>query len=62
MSFSGYLSCNCGAADCDAVTIVDEIHSEDQARRVAQDRGWDRDVVAGNTLDFAPGHTWERAA
>ena len=62
MSFIGYLSCSCGAADCDAVTLVDDIHTDEQARRVAQDRGWTRDVIGGNTIDLAPGHTWERAA
>lgn len=62
MTFTGYLSCNCGAPDCDAVTIVDEIHTDEQARRVAQDRGWDRDVIGGDTVDVAPGHRLERAS
>jgi hypothetical protein len=41
---------------------VDEIHTDEQARRQAQDRGWERDTIGGNTVDLAPGHTWERAA
>jgi hypothetical protein len=56
MSFAAIITCNC-SPECDAVAIVDEVHTDTEARRVLQDRGWDRDTVDGTTVDAAPGHT-----
>ncbi|MDF3046717.1 MAG: hypothetical protein K0R30_2945 [Ornithinibacter sp.] len=59
-SFVG-LTCNC-CEDCDAVTLVDDAHTDTEARIAAHRRGWDCDTVGGNTVDLAPGHTLRGAA
>lgn len=57
------LTCNCGAADCDDVILVDDAHSDTEARIAAYRKGWDCDTLpGGTTVDFAPGHTWVSAA
>ena len=61
MSFAAVITCNCGP-ECDAVAIVDNVHTDYEARVVTHRRGWDCDTVGGNTLDVAPGHHLGRAA
>lgn len=59
-SFIG-LQCNC-SPECDAVAIVDEVHTDTEARVVLHRRGWDCDTVGGNTFDTAPGHVLDGTA
>ena len=55
------ITCDCTERCIEAV-FADDAHTRTEARVIAHRKGWTADVVGGNTIDLAPGHTWERAA
>lgn len=60
MSFAAVITCDCGP-ECDAVAIVDFVHTDSEARIALHRKGWDCDTVrGGTTVDAAPGHELPR--
>lgn len=56
MSAIVLIHCDCGDDGCEAHLLL-PVQDTSDARSRAKSSGWDCDVIGGETVDWAPGHT-----
>jgi hypothetical protein len=49
------ITCSC-SPECSCTTLVDGVQTVQEARSVAESRGWYSREIGGNQIDWAPGH------